>query len=284
MSSPQKISSEKLPRTATNDTAANDSLIKQEIDQIEESAQSHNVVIIQKQLNAKRWRDMKPKAIDERLYYHDKEHREEVHKELEKAREDELSRLAAESDQHAPTGINPHSLELTSKIDQDFLERTREWDDKKKEKLAERRTEQEEQTKKDLQDTIEFRSFVNRNFDRESRVKEFVGALDQIAEYKKTQRNLYGKSQDKSLRGGAARSKSPAPGPKVPGASEGEDIQKKVRFEVKVSGAAPSFKGAVVSGKSKSPMRLVPVPVSENWKKTKLVEFKGALKEAIHDS
>lgn len=287
MSNPVKTSVETPHRTTTQNTS-NDSHIREEIEDIEESAQSHNVIIIQKQLNAKRYKEMKPNEVDERLYYIDKEQRDNRLKEAAQQREEELSRLAAVSEKNEITGINAHSLELTSKIDQDFLGRTMEWQEKKVKRLESKREERNEEQKKELEKTIEFRSHVNKNIDAGSRVKDFVGALDHIAEHKKNQRQLYGKSQDRRPKSPNSKSKSPAPSPNI---FVTEDFgERKVRNGQKIVSSSPMLapgqepvEGAVHKDRSKSPIRQIPVPMNDNWKKTNIVEFRDALKNAIHN-
>lgn len=287
MSNPVK-SSVATPTRQTIQNTSNDSRIREEIEEIEESAQSHNVIIIQKQLNAKRFKEMKPNEVDERLYYIDKEQRDNRLKEAVQQREEELSRLAAASEKNDITGINPHSLELTSKIDQDFLGRTTEWQEKKVKRLESKREEQIEEQKRELEKTTQFRAHVNKNIDAGSRVKDFVGALDQIAEHKKAQRQLYGKSQERRPKSPNSKSKSPVPSPNI---FLQEDFSEgKARNEAKVVSSSPMLvsgqqgpESGAQKDRAKSPIRHIPVPMSDNWKKTNIVEFRGALKNAIHN-
>lgn len=273
MSSPNKASIQTGSLSSNGNNPQNDSLLDREIDQIEASAQNHNLVIIQKQLNDKRWKEMKPTPVDNRLYYHDKEHRQQTSKEKEQARADELSRMAAESETNDIQGINAHSLALTRNMDQDFLSRTMEWKSKRDEKLAEKTTEKNDEASKMLNETTKIRSFVNRNVETESRVKAHVDALGTIADYKKQQRNWYVKSQDKTGRLGTSKSRSPIPKSNRDASPHGVKVN-----GLPVDGSLTS----TMPAKSKSPIR-VPVPGSEDWSKLKFADIKGKLLEAIHN-
>jgi hypothetical protein len=274
MTSPAKVSHQTGSRNTTNPNAQNDSLIDKEIDQIEASAQNHNLVIIQKQLNERRWKEMKPTPVEERLYYVDKEHRQQQSKEMEKARAEEISRMAADSEQNEIQGINPHSLALTRKMEGDFLSRTMEWKLKRDEKLEGKKTEKVEEQSKFLNETIRIRSHMNPEVESESRVKAHVDALGAIANHKKQQKNWYGKSPERGGHFGASKSRSPVP------RSNRDPIP---RIGVKVQGVSvdPSLT-STMPAQSKSPIR-IPVPGSEDWSKLKFADFKGKMREAIHN-
>lgn len=156
------------------------------INNIETSAQSCSLILVQKQINMRKWKNLKPNAHAEKLH--------EISKKRAIARisvaEDLKKKLALVSYSYHPE-INDKSKLLVKKMDGEVLERTHEWNAKKLEKTQDRLQKKEENEKKILLETTQFFNFMNKNTQKESKVRSFVEALNYFKGQKEQQKSNY---------------------------------------------------------------------------------------------
>ena len=180
----------------TQNTTTNDlenqidkrSSITEQIEKIEDSGQSHSLILLQKKVHDRKWEAIKPKAHDQLLFDLDKTRRVvRAVAEEERALKETGSTLTFNPE------LNENSRKIVEGRNGEFHSRIMNWENTRQEKLETQTRQKKEETEKNESKSVEPTIYTNK-IEKDSLVKAYVDSLNQIADQKKAQRLVYGKN------------------------------------------------------------------------------------------